>query len=46
VDPAHFITYGEDGEETLGPIVIWVGVYSGSTQPLPPPTLPTKYPRT
>jgi hypothetical protein len=24
---ARFVTHGEDGEETLGPIVIWVGVY-------------------
>ena len=31
IDPARFITHGEDGEETLGPVVIWVGVYPGST---------------
>jgi hypothetical protein len=28
---ARFVTHGEDGEETLGPVVIWVGVYPGST---------------
>ncbi len=31
IDPARFITHGEDGEETLGPVVIWVGVYPHST---------------
>jgi hypothetical protein len=31
IDPARFVTHGEDGEETLGPVVIWVGVYPGST---------------
>ena len=31
IDPARFITHGEGGEETLGPVVIWVGVYPGST---------------
>ncbi|KIO32551.1 hypothetical protein M407DRAFT_241424 [Tulasnella calospora MUT 4182] len=31
IDPARFVTHGEDGEETLGPVVIWIGVYPGST---------------
>ena len=31
IDPARFVTYGEDRRETLGPVVIWVGVYPGST---------------
>jgi len=31
IDPARFVTRGGDGEETLGPVVIWVGVYPGST---------------
>lgn len=31
IDPVRFVTHGEDGEETLGPVVIWVGVYPGST---------------
>jgi hypothetical protein len=31
IDTARFVTHGEDGEETLGPVVIWVGVYPGST---------------
>ncbi|KAK7437159.1 hypothetical protein VKT23_018786 [Stygiomarasmius scandens] len=33
IDPARFVTYGEDDTETLGPVVIWVGVYPGSTSP-------------
>lgn len=31
IDLVRFVTDGEDGEETLGPVVIWVGVYPGST---------------
>jgi len=31
INPARFITHGEDREETLGPVVIWVVVYPGST---------------
>ena len=31
IDPARFVTHGEDGGETLGPVIIWVGVYPGST---------------
>ncbi|KAF5370697.1 hypothetical protein D9758_002097 [Tetrapyrgos nigripes] len=31
IDPARFVTHGEDGKETLGPVVIWVGAYPGST---------------
>ena len=31
ISVARFATEGEDGEETLGPVVIWVGVYPGST---------------
>ena len=38
IDPARFITHGEDGEEKLGPDVVWVGVYLDTTSP----TLPTK----
>ena len=33
IDPARFVTYGEDDARTLGPIVIWIGVYPGSTSP-------------
>lgn len=32
IDPARFVTYGEY-EKTLGPVVIWIGVYPGSTSP-------------
>jgi len=31
IDTACFVTHGEDGEVTLGPVVIWVGVYPDST---------------
>jgi len=31
IDPAHFATCGEDRKNTLGPAVIWVTVYPGST---------------
>jgi hypothetical protein len=31
IDPSRFITHREDGEDTLGPVVIWVAVYPGST---------------
>ena len=32
IDPARFVIHGEpkDGEDTLGPVVIWVGVYPSS----------------
>jgi len=30
-DVAFFITYGDKEEEITGPVVIWVGVYPGST---------------
>ncbi|KAI0261853.1 hypothetical protein BC834DRAFT_925374 [Gloeopeniophorella convolvens] len=33
INPARFVTYGEDNAETLGPVVIWVGVHPGSTSP-------------
>ncbi|KIM29465.1 hypothetical protein M408DRAFT_113804, partial [Serendipita vermifera MAFF 305830] len=33
IDPARFVTYGEDDAETLGPVVIWIAVYPGSTSP-------------
>ena len=33
IDPVRFVTYGEDDVGTLGPVVIWVGVYPGSTSP-------------
>ncbi|KAM5531085.1 hypothetical protein V8D89_015250 [Ganoderma adspersum] len=33
IDPARFVTYEEDDAEILGPVVIWVGVYPGSTSP-------------
>ena len=33
IDPARFVTYGEDDIQTLGPVVIWIGVYPGSTSP-------------
>ncbi|KAG8941346.1 hypothetical protein FRC04_004592 [Tulasnella sp. 424] len=28
IDPARFLTYGEDDVKTLSPIVIWIGVYA------------------
>jgi len=31
IDVARFITYGDKEEEIPGPVVIWVGVYPGST---------------
>jgi len=31
INPVRFVTHGEDGEETLGPVVIWVCVGPGST---------------
>ena len=31
INAARFVTEGEDGEETRGPVVIWVCVYPGST---------------
>ncbi|KAF8642055.1 hypothetical protein AX16_009711, partial [Volvariella volvacea WC 439] len=31
VDPARFITYGDADKEIPGPVVVWVGVYPGST---------------
>ncbi|KIM29466.1 hypothetical protein M408DRAFT_113806 [Serendipita vermifera MAFF 305830] len=33
INPARFIIYGEDDAETLGPVVIWIAVYPGSTSP-------------
>lgn len=33
IDPARFVSYGEDDEQTLGPPVIWVGVHPNSTSP-------------
>lgn len=33
IDPARFFTHGQDGEGTLGPVVIWVTVYPASTSP-------------
>ncbi|THU77060.1 hypothetical protein K435DRAFT_785161, partial [Dendrothele bispora CBS 962.96] len=36
IDPARFFTHGMLGEEekgSLGPVVIWVGVFPGSTSP-------------
>ena len=33
INPARFVTHGEDRQETLGPVVIWVGVYPHSTSP-------------
>ncbi|RDB20097.1 hypothetical protein Hypma_012780 [Hypsizygus marmoreus] len=30
IDPARFITHGED-KDTLGPVVVWIAVYPGST---------------
>lgn len=27
IDPARFLTYGEDDVKTLSPVVIWIGVY-------------------
>ncbi|KAJ6463355.1 hypothetical protein C8R45DRAFT_1055836 [Mycena sanguinolenta] len=29
--PARFLTCGEDGEDTLGPVVIWIATHSTST---------------
>ena len=31
IDPARFVTHGEDRQNVLGPVVIWIGVYPGST---------------
>lgn len=31
IDPARFFTHGKDEQGTLGPVVIWIGVKSGST---------------
>ena len=31
INTVRFVTEEEDGEETLGPVVIWVSVYPGST---------------
>jgi len=31
IGPARFVTHAENGEETLGPVVIWVGVCPNST---------------
>ena len=31
IDVARFITYGDKEEEIPGPVVIWIGVYPGST---------------
>ena len=33
IDPAHFVTHGQDGEDTLSPVVIWVTVFPASTSP-------------
>jgi hypothetical protein len=33
INPARFLTHGQDGEDTLGPVVIWVAVYPASTSP-------------
>ena len=33
IDPARFVTQGQDGEDTLGPVVIWVTVFPASTSP-------------
>ena len=33
IDPARFVTHGQDGEDTLGPVVIWVTVFPASTSP-------------
>ncbi|KAF9472047.1 hypothetical protein BDN70DRAFT_887451 [Pholiota conissans] len=31
IDVARFTTFEEDGKETVGPVVIWIGVHPGST---------------
>ena len=31
IDVARFVTYGDYNEETPGPVIIWIGVYPGST---------------
>ena len=33
VDPARFLTHGEDEEDTLGPVVVWIAVHPASTSP-------------
>ena len=33
INAARFMTHEEDKEETLGPVVIWIGVHPGSTSP-------------
>lgn len=31
INTARFVTHGEDGEDTLGPVVIWIGVPPSAT---------------
>ncbi|KIM34169.1 hypothetical protein M408DRAFT_19118 [Serendipita vermifera MAFF 305830] len=33
IDPARFVSYGEDEKETLGPPVVWIAVPPNSTSP-------------
>ena len=31
IKAARFVTHGEDGKDTLGPVVIWIATHPGTT---------------